>query len=65
MDGQKRFGPYGPKQDGPLNKFSFSFFILLHHCEVTHKNNYFIYTNIFSKYNRLHIGCLVEVLTIF
>jgi len=45
--------------------FFFIFPILLHHNEVTYKNNYLLYTNIFSEYNRLHINCLVEVLIIF
>ena len=45
--------------------FFFIFPILLHHSEVTYKNNYLLCTNIFSEYNRLHINCLVEVLIIF
>ena len=45
--------------------FFFIFPILLHHNEVIYKNNYLLYTNIFSEYNRLHINCLVEVLIIF
>jgi hypothetical protein len=40
--------------------FSFSFSFLLHHCEVTLKNNYVIYTNIFFIYNSMdtsfHLG---------
>ena len=45
--------------------FFFIFPILLHHNDVTYKNNYLLYTNIFFEYNRLHINCLVEVLIIF
>ena len=41
--------------------FSFSFIILLNHCEVTSKNIYLVCTNIFFIYNRLHISCFVEV----
>ena len=41
--------------------FSFSFFILLYHCEVTFKNNYLIYINIFFTCNTLHISFLLEV----
>jgi hypothetical protein len=45
--------------------FSFSFFILSHHCERTHKNYYHIYANTFSIYSRLHISCHVGVSRIF
>ena len=57
-------GPIG--LDGPsfvpsLFNFLLFFFILLHHCKVTYKNNYFICINTFFICNRLHIRYLVEV----
>jgi hypothetical protein len=36
--------------------FLFFFFILSHHYERTHKNNYHIYNNTFFIYNILHIS---------
>jgi hypothetical protein len=42
-------------------RFYFSFFILSHHYERTHKNNYHIYTNTFFIYNILHISHHVGV----
>ena len=68
MDGRDKLGSDGKQAYlvfRPISQFSFSFPILLHQCEVTYKNNYLMYTNIFSKYNRLHIICIVEDLIIF
>ena len=39
----------------------FFFFVLLHYCEVTYKNNYFVHTNLFLICNRLYINYPVEV----
>ena len=44
----------------PFNIF-FLFYISLHHCKVTHKNNYLIYTHIFFIYSRVHISCVLKV----
>jgi hypothetical protein len=53
--------PFGPVWASLLNVFLFLFSFLLHHCNVTHKNNCLIYIIIFFVYNILQISCSLEV----
>ena len=65
--GNGRLREIGPWQETGLTWFSnpfnifFLFFILLHHREVTYRNNYLIYINIFLIYSRVHIIFVLEV----
>jgi hypothetical protein len=53
-------GLFGPTWASLFIGFLFVFSFLLHHCEVTLKNNYIICTNIFFIYNIMdtsfHLG---------